>query len=91
MRVLLLRSLGRLVVVDLGLDARGQIAHGVAAGNPLDVVQGVAAQSAFSEKDNTKAGYFLRERGIGFCWSCEHLRGRSYVENSIKSVEVKEA
>lgn len=30
------------------------------------------------------------ERGIGFCWSCEHLRGRSYVENSIKSVEVKE-
>ena len=28
MRVLLLRSLGRLVVVDLGLDARGQIAHG---------------------------------------------------------------
>lgn len=36
-------------------------------------------------------GYFLRERGIGFCWSCEHLRGRSYVENSIKSVEVKEA
>lgn len=40
---------------------------------------------------NTKAGYFLRERGIGFCWSCEHLRGRSYVENSIKSVEVKEA
>lgn len=46
---------------------------------------------AFSEKDNTKAGYFLRERGIGFCWSCEHLRGRSYVENSIKSVEVKEA
>lgn len=27
----------------------------------------------------------------GFCWSCEHLRGRSYVENSIKSVEVKEA
>ena len=42
---LLLRSLGRLVVVDLGLDARGQIADGVAAGNPLDVVQGVAAQA----------------------------------------------
>ena len=33
----------------------------------------------------------LQSAGIGFCWSCEHLRGRSYVENSIKSVEVKEA
>lgn len=38
-----------------------------------------------------EAGYFLRERGIGFCWSCEHLRGRGYVENSIKSVKVEEA
>lgn len=28
---------------------------------------------------------------IGFCWSCEHIRGRGYVDNSIKSVEVKEA
>ena len=50
-----------------------------------------AHQYPISQKDNTKAGYFLRERGIGFCWSCEHLRGRSYVENSIKSVVVKEA
>lgn len=41
--------------------------------------------------EDAQAGYFLRERGIGFCWSCEHLRGRGYVENSIKSVEVKEA
>ena len=57
----------------------------------LDDAQAWALQSAFSGKDNTQAGYFLRERGIGFCWSCEHLRGRSYVENSIKSVEVKEA
>ena len=57
----------------------------------VEDAQAWALQSAFSEKDNTKAGYFLRERGIGFCWSCEHLRGRCYVENSIKSVEVKEA
>lgn len=57
----------------------------------VEDAQAWALQSAFSGKDNTKAGYFLRERGIGFCWSCEHLRGRSYVENSIKSVEVKEA
>lgn len=57
----------------------------------VEDAQAWALQSAFSGKDNTKASYFLRERGIGFCWSCEHLRGRSYVENSIKSVEVKEA
>ena len=57
----------------------------------VEDAQAWALQSAFSGKDNTQAGYFLRERGIGFCWSCEHLRGRSYVENSIKSVEVKEA
>ena len=57
----------------------------------VEDAQAWALQSAFSGKDNTQAGYFLRERGIGFCWSCEHLRGRGYVENSIKSVEVKEA
>lgn len=57
----------------------------------VEDAQAWALQSAFSGKDNTKASCFLRERGIGFCWSCEHLRGRSYVENSIKSVEVKEA
>ena len=57
----------------------------------VEDAQAWALQSAFSGKDNTKASYFLRERGIGICWSCEHLRGRSYVENSIKSVEVKEA
>ncbi len=57
----------------------------------VEDAQAWALQSAFSGKDNTQAGYFLRERGIGFCWSCEHLRGRGYVVNSIKSVEVKEA
>lgn len=57
----------------------------------VDDAQAWALQAAFSGKDHTKAGYFLRERGIGFCWSCEHLRGRGYVENSIKSVKVEEA
>ena len=57
----------------------------------VEDAQAWALQSAFSGKSNTHAGYFLRERGIGFCWSCEHLRGRGYVENSIKSVEVKDA
>ena len=51
-----------------------------------------AIKEAFGEhpEDPHKA-YFLRERAIGFCWSCEHIRGRGYVDNSIKSVEVKEA
>ena len=57
----------------------------------VDDAQAWELQAAFSGKDHTKAGYFLRERGIGFCWSCEHLRGRGYVENSIKSVKVEEA
>ena len=56
----------------------------------VDDARAWALQAAFSGKDNTKAGYFLRERAIGFCWSCEHLRGRGYVENSIKSVKVEE-
>ena len=33
----------------------------------------------------------LREQANGFCWGCEHLRGRKYVDDSIKAVEVKEA
>ena len=53
--------------------------------------RGEACAMILVEDAQAWAGYFLRERGIGFCWSCEHLRGRGYVENSIKSVEVKEA
>lgn len=34
----------------------------------VEDAQAWALQSAFSGKDNTKASYFLRERGIGFCW-----------------------
>lgn len=34
--------------------------------------------------------HFIRERANGFCWGCEHLRGRKYVDDSIKAVEVKE-
>lgn len=32
----------------------------------VDDAQAWALQAAFSGKDHTKAGYFLRERGIGF-------------------------
>ena len=31
-----------------------------------------------------------RLKAEGFCRSCEYLRGRMYVENSLKSAEVKE-
>lgn len=33
----------------------------------------------------------IREQANGFCWGCEHLRGRKYVDDSIKAVEVREA
>lgn len=46
--------------------------------------------AAFNENYANHAAYFIRERAIGFCWSCEHLRGRGYIEGSLKSVEVKE-
>ena len=36
------------------------------------------------------AAYIMRERAIGFCWSCEHLRGRGFIEGSIKSVQVED-
>lgn len=45
---------------------------------------------AFNEDRANHAAYFIRERAIGFCWSCEHLRGRGYIEGSLKAVEVKE-
>ncbi len=47
-------------------------------------------RAAFNENRKAAAAYTMRERAIGFCWSCEHLRGRGYIEGSLKSVEVKE-
>lgn len=47
--------------------------------------------AAFNEGRANHAAYFIRERAIGFRWSCEHLRGRGYIEGSLKAVEVKEA
>lgn len=46
--------------------------------------------AAFNEDHADHTAYFIRERAIGFCWSCEHLRGRGYIEGSLKTVEVKE-
>lgn len=45
-------------------------------------------KAAFASK--SPDGYLIRERANGFCWGCEHLRGRKYVDDSIKSVDVKE-
>ena len=50
-----------------------------------------AAEIKAAFASGSMEGHFIRERANGFCWGCEHLRGRGYVENSIKSVEVKEA
>lgn len=57
----------------------------------LDDDRAEVIKAAFDPKNKgDHNSYFLRERAIGFCWSCEHIRGRAYVENSIKSVEIRE-
>lgn len=47
-------------------------------------------RAAFNENRKAAAAYIMRERAIGFCWSCEHLRGRGFIEGSIKSVQVED-
>lgn len=54
----------------------------------MDDGRAAEIKAAFASK--SPDGYLLRERANGFCWGCEHLRGRKYVDNSIKSVETKE-
>ena len=55
---------------------------------------GEACASILLEDDRVEeiraAAYIMRERAIGFCWSCEHLRGRGFIEGSIKSVQVED-
>lgn len=47
-------------------------------------------RAAFNENRKAAAAYIMRERAIGFCWSYEHLRGRGFIEDSIKSVQVED-
>lgn len=54
----------------------------------MDDDRATEIKAAFASK--SPDGYLLRERANGFCWSCEHLRGRGYIEGSLKAVEVKE-
>ncbi len=54
----------------------------------MDDDRAAEIKAAFASKSPDV--YLLRERANGFCWGCEHLRGRKYVDNSIKSVENKE-
>ena len=54
----------------------------------MDDDRAAEIKAAFASK--SLDGYLLRERANGFCWGCEHLRGRKYVDDSIKSVDVKE-
>lgn len=56
----------------------------------LDDDRAEEIRAAFNENRKAAATYIMRERAIGFCWSCEHLRGRGFIEGSIKSVQVED-
>lgn len=56
----------------------------------LDDDRAEEIRAAFNENRKVAAAYIMRERAIGFCWSCEHLRGRGFIEGSIKSVQVED-
>lgn len=56
----------------------------------LDDDRAEEIRAAFNENRKAAASYTMRERAIGFCWSCEHLRGRGFIEDSIKSVQVED-
>ena len=56
----------------------------------LDDDRAEEIRAAFNENRKATAAYIVRERAIGFCWSCEHLRGRGFIEGSIKSVQVED-
>lgn len=56
----------------------------------LDDDRAEEIRAAFNENRKAAAAYIMRERAIGFCWSCEHLRGLGFIEGSIKSVQVED-
>lgn len=56
----------------------------------LDDDRAEEIRAAFNENRKAAAAYIMRERAIGFCWSCEHLRGCGFIEGSIKSVQVED-
>lgn len=60
---------------------------------PMEDAQANKIKAAFEKSEllSKREAYDLRDAVSGFVKCCEHARGRKYVDDSIKDVEVKEA
>lgn len=59
---------------------------------PMEDAQANKIKAAFEKSEllSKREAYDLRDAASGFAKCCEHARGREYVDESIKTVEIEE-